>query len=68
MNRTAWTGGSTPAPLSAITPTERAMVTAYFREQAREYLNFWGDFPPDVRRIFWGRARYDAHANMRTAA
>ena len=68
MSRAAWTGGSKPAPLAAITPMERAMVTAYFREQAREYINFWGDFPPDVRRLFWVRARYDAHASMRGAA
>lgn len=61
----AWTGGSTPAPLSLTSPEERATVRAFFREQVADYVAYWGSIGRDHLRLFWGRARHDAHATHR---
>ena len=62
----AWTGGSVPAPLTQISTEERQLVSYLFHEQLNTWMNFWGDLPDkDTRRIFWSRARGDAHATYR---
>ncbi len=62
----AWTGGSTPVPLSQVSAAERRTVTAFFREQLSDWASAWSDCPPaDVMRTFWRRARFDAHATHR---
>lgn len=64
--RAAWTGGCRPRPLLLIGPEEARLVRFFFREQMQEWNDFWGDWPDkDTRRIFWGRARFDAHATIR---
>jgi hypothetical protein len=65
--RTAWTGGSAPDPLRAITRRERGLVRAEFREQARTFADYWGRLPLDAARVLWIRARHDAHASIRAA-
>lgn len=62
-----WTGGSAPKPLSEISKAERATVKASFREQCETYREFWNDLPIHIVRIFWNRARHDAHAQHRHA-
>lgn len=61
----AWTGGSAPRPLPEVSRDERRYISHLFREQCETFRAFWGDLPGDVRRIFWNRARYDAHATFR---
>lgn len=64
--RVAWTGGCRPRPLDTIGAEEHRLVRFFFREQMRDWLDFWHDMPEkDVRRTFWFRARYDAHATRR---
>lgn len=62
----AWTGGSLPERLSVIGPQERTTVRAFFREQLADWHTAWGDLPDaDTLRVFWKRARFDAHATHR---
>jgi len=62
----AWTGGSKPLPVPLISHEERKILVFLFQEQIIKYLNYWHDYPDDdTVRIFWNRARYDAHATMR---
>lgn len=62
----AWTGGSNPKPLLGLDGDERALVSKLFRDQFILYFTFWKDKPTrDTLRIFWRRARYDAHATFR---
>jgi len=61
----AWTGGSSPNPIAEISRSERKMCRAIFRDSVRIFRDYWGDMPSDVLRIFWNRARYDAHATHR---
>lgn len=67
----AWTGGSRPKPLAQIDQSERTLVRALFRDQMRVMREYWGDYLGlnrsiwDTARIFWKRARYDAHATIR---
>lgn len=63
---TAWMGGTRPLPLSQISREERIAVALLFEDQVKDFLGFWGDNPVmDTYRIFWRRARYDAHATFR---
>ena len=65
-NIKAWTGGSIPAPIDAVSKAERRLITKLFREQLKIWLDYWEDMPnKDTRGIFWNRARYDAHATCR---
>lgn len=66
--RVAWTGGSSE-PSGYDDPEYLALVEAYFREQQKEWLEFWGQerLPQDVEEIFLGRARGDAWATLRGA-
>ncbi len=65
--RIAWTGGSRPAKSSAIGRTETQLRREIFREQVATFQGYWGDAPNrDTLRIFFNRARYDAHATTRT--
>ena len=65
MSRRAWTGGSPPRPLASISLAELFDVGLLYAEQCQVYREAWGDVPEDVARIFWGRARHDAHATHR---
>ena len=68
MPRIAWTGGSNPRPWPDTSPLEREIVLDRYTEQAREWLGYWGEveLPNDQHEIFWKRARYDAHATLRS--
>lgn len=62
----AWMGGSRPKPITECSADEVALVSLLFREQFKTWHDYWKDYPSrDVARIFWNRARYDAHATMR---
>lgn len=61
----AWMGGFRPLPYPEISQEEKALVSILFREQCEIYSCYWGDLPKDMRRLFWNRARYDAHATFR---
>ena len=55
-----------PRPLVHIGADERATVSDLFRDQVRTWIDFWHDFPShDTLKIFWNRARWDAHALLR---
>ena len=62
----AWTGGSQP-PCYALSPTPRRELISYlFREQVKCYAAYWSACPSlDTVRIFWTRAKHDAHAAIR---
>ncbi|QRM32684.1 hypothetical protein [Microvirga sp. VF16] len=65
---TAWTGGTPPRPLSQIGRLERALCRREFRRQLLEYRSCWGGLPErHLARLFWNRARHDAHATCRNA-
>jgi hypothetical protein len=76
----AWMGGCRPRPLAELSADERCKVRALFRAECATYAGAWGDLLPpspvcpvsgkpvdrlDMARLFWGRARYDAHATYR---
>jgi hypothetical protein len=62
----AWTGGCRPAKPSAIGSKQAGVQKALFGEQVMDFLTYWGDSPNwDTLRIFFRRARYDAHATCR---
>jgi hypothetical protein len=66
MNPTAWMGGSRPHPLSELSQDEREYASYLFRQQMRTWSTYWfAPVPGDIARIFWKRARYDAHATYR---
>ena len=66
MNPTAWMGGSRPHPLSELSQDEREYASYLFRQQVRTWSTYWfAPVPGDIARIFWKRARYDAHATYR---
>jgi len=68
-SRRAWTGGSDTRPLGAVSKRERATLRAMFREQCAAWSAYWGECVPlDVARIFYCRARGDAHATHRALA
>jgi len=62
----AWTGGSRP-PCYAVSPTARRLLISHLlREQVRQYAAYWSECPNlDTVRIFWNRAKHDAHATIR---
>jgi hypothetical protein len=61
-----WIGGSRPAPLSTIGAIERSTCSSLFRQQCETFSDYWGTAPDlDTCRIFWRRARHDAHATWR---
>lgn len=62
----AWTGGCRPAKPSAISPLQAGVQKYLFSEQVVTFRKYWGDSPNwDTLRIFFNRARYDAHATFR---
>ena len=66
MNPITWMGGSRPRPLLELSQYERLYVTYLFRQQVRTWSTYWfAPVPGDIARIFWKRARYDAHATYR---
>lgn len=66
IDRIAWTGGSRPKPWGDISPEEKRFVGTLFNEQRKLWEDFWKEkLPRDLRNLFWGRARYDAHATFR---
>jgi len=69
MRVKAWTGGSAPAGLLEISREERELVSYLFQEQMTTWNQGWGGWPDkDTRRIFWNRARYDAHSTFRPSS
>lgn len=69
---TAWMGGSRPNPWLSTSCDERKKTCQLFREQCGYYLEAWGNLLPpspgshfEMARLFWNRARYDAHASYR---
>jgi hypothetical protein len=66
MKHTAWMGGSRPRPLLELDQDERCYVSFLFRQQMQTWTKYWhAPVPPETARIFWKRARYDAHATYR---
>ena len=65
----AWTGGS-PPPAYSYSPTARRLLISHlFREQVRTFAAYWSECPDmSTARIFWNRAKHDAHATMRQTA
>jgi hypothetical protein len=66
----AWTGGDRPGPYASLSLPEKKYVSGLFKDQIRCWKNYWqgGENPPwDTLRIFYKRARYDAHATFRDA-
>ena len=62
----AWTGGTPPRSLLRIGRLERALLRREFRRHLLAYRGYWGDLPDRrVMRLFWNRARHDAHATCR---
>lgn len=63
----AWTGGTPPRPIADIHNQERTLVSALFRNQILDFRAYWGELPDrDTTRIYWNRARHDAHATYRS--
>jgi hypothetical protein len=65
MNTQAWTGGDRPCKYSTLTKREKYIVSEVFRDYVCTYVKRWGNIEPDMVRLFWSRARYDAHATYR---
>jgi len=66
MTPIAWMGGSRPRPLLELMMDERTYVSYLFRQQVRTWSEYWfAPVPFEIARIFWKRARYDAHAAYR---
>lgn len=63
----AWTGGTVPSAYRNTHRREKSLVRVAFREQARDYVDYWHKLPLSAARVFWLRARYDAHASIRAA-
>lgn len=66
-NRVAWMGGDTaPKTFRRISRDFRNLMSFFFREQIKDFKDYWGDMPDkDTRKIFWGRARVDSWASYR---
>lgn len=66
----AWMGGSSPRPgLEVIGTPEGDYVVKLYWDQIDIWVAFWEErCPAEQREIFFGRARYDAHATYRDAA
>lgn len=63
----AWMGGSSPRPYPQVAGTpEGAYVIKLFEADLKIWEDHWQDkAPSEVRNLFWGRARHDAHASYR---
>lgn len=65
MDIRAWTGGSAPADLSAVSEAEYSLVMRLYNAQIETFRSFWGDDPKDdTLKIYLNRARHDAHATL----
>jgi hypothetical protein len=61
----SWTGGTTPKAIKYIDREEKALVKNLYHDQIAEFVMFWEHYPSRfIRRTFWRRARYDAHATF----
>jgi hypothetical protein len=59
-------GGSRPAKPSSVSAAESSIQKALFGQQVITFRHYWKFEPEwDTLRIFFNRARYDAHATMR---
>lgn len=64
MKTICWTGGSRPNKPSKVTQAETSVRSYLFREQIEAFRKYWGDYPDrDTLRIYFRRARMDAHAH-----
>ena len=65
MRTKVWTGGTMPASVESLTRQERHLVSYLFRQQFSTFVDYWEEYPDrDTQRIFWRRARFDAHATL----
>ncbi len=65
LEHIAWTGGTSPRPFRYVSVAEEMYTFELFWDQCNDFRGYWGDGPDsDVASIFWGRARYDAHATF----
>ena len=69
FQRIAWTGGDTPTKESFRNSEFRSLVRAYFDDQIRDCggLDLWacaGTSALERARIFWNRAKLDAHRTL----
>ena len=63
----SWTGGTTPKAIKDIDKEEKTLVKKLYHDQIAEFVMFWRHYPNRlIRRTFWRRARYDAHATFRS--
>ena len=66
MEPIAWIGGTSPRPFRYVSIAEEMYTFELFWDQCNVFRDYWGEGPDgDVAEIFWGRARYDAHATFR---
>ena len=64
----AWMGGTPPRAYYEVAGSpEGAYVVDLFDAQCSIWMDYWNEteVPLEQRSIFWGRARYDAHATYR---
>jgi hypothetical protein len=64
----AWTGGTPPRAFYEVAGSpEGFYVVELFNNQCMVWMTHWKEksVPLEQRNIFWGRARYDAHATYR---
>ena len=60
-----WMGGDRPGAYSATNANEKRLCTVFFRMYCADYFSGWNECPTiEVARVFWKRARHDAHATM----
>lgn len=62
----AYRGGSEPKNFHDCNELEINLINALNKAQIEASRAFWGKEPDqEMRRIFWNRARHDAHATCR---
>ena len=65
--RRAWTGGSAPHAYGELSEVERALCVLFYSDQVDTWQDYWHEAPDaGLRRLFWDRARADAHATVRS--
>lgn len=67
LQHVAWTGGSSPRPVMELSEAEWEYAKKLYVDDLDTWRSFWQEdtVPVDIRNIFWGRARHDAHATFR---
>jgi hypothetical protein len=61
----SWTGGSYAAGIQEVPADEFLLILELYREQVATWEKYWGDKPDNaMKKLFWNRARQDAHATF----